>query len=826
VSLPEVLAPAGDRDCLEAAVSANADAVYLGVGAFNARARAKNFDVGAVGPALAHLHAHGKRGYITLNTLVFDEELGAVEAVIRTLAEAGADALIVQDLGVFRLARAVAPGLRLHASTQLTCTDSASVEFAASLGAERVTLARELTLEDVAPIAEKTPIELEVFVHGALCISYSGQCLTSEAIGGRSANRGACAQACRLPYELVVDGKPEPLGDRAYLLSPEDLEASALVPRLAQLGIRSLKIEGRLKQADYVAATTQLYRAAVDGLATGSTPDERTRQRALQAFTRGSSAGFLGGIDHQRLVEGRGCDHRGLLLGELSRTLNDGAKTWLELTLETTVGRGDGVLVEGGLAGAGEVGGRVWGVRTRAGEVERAEPGETVRLWLGPERNVSHAVARRRVWKTNDPIAEKATREALARSTTRRGLFMRLVGSFGQVPRLEAHTLDGVSARVALERPLEPATEHPLTLETARDKLGRLGDTPFELEELVLEFPGPAHIPLSALNRARRALTEALLTASHRKHAVTNVTASELVQSVQIGSDTPLPGGLFALCRSEEQARAALDAGADGIVLDFLELTGLGNAFRSLRSLTSAPLYVACPRIRKPGEQKIDDYLVRLKPDGVLVRSLGTLQDLGPGGRMATALPLVGDFSLNAANTLSAQELLSRGLAVFTPSYDLDSRQLTRLLNGPLAARAEVVVHHPMPLFHMEHCVYAARLSAGRDHKTCGRPCDRHALSLRDRAGMDHPVIADVGCRNTVFHAASQSAAALVPGLASAGVRRFRVEFVRETPAEVTRIITAYRALLGGQQDPSSVFTSLRAESHYGVVRGSLRVLG
>jgi putative protease len=156
----------------------------------------------------------------------------------------------------------------------------------------------------------------------------------------------------------------------------------------------------------------------------------------------------------------------------------------------------------------------------------------------------------------------------------------------------------------------------------------------------------------------------------------------------------------------------------------------------------------------------------------------------------------------------------------------LDSRQLTRLLNGPLAARAEVVVHHPMPLFHMEHCVYAARLSAGRDHKTCGRPCDRHALSLRDRAGMDHPVIADVGCRNTVFHAASQSAAALVPGLASAGVRRFRVEFVRETPAEVTSIITAYRALLGGQQDPNSVFASLRAESHYGVVRGSLRVLG
>ncbi len=196
---------------------------------------------------MAFLHRHGVKGYVALNTLVFDRELPALVEAVHACAAAAVDAVIVQDLGVARLLRALCPALPLHASTQMTCTDAAAVELAASLGARRVILARELSLEDIAAIRATTDVELEVFVHGALCISYSGQCLTSEAIGGRSANRGACAQACRLPYDLVVDGRPRDLGDRAYLLSPEDLEAAALVPRLVELGVSSIKIEGLLK---------------------------------------------------------------------------------------------------------------------------------------------------------------------------------------------------------------------------------------------------------------------------------------------------------------------------------------------------------------------------------------------------------------------------------------------------------------------------------------------------------------------------------------------------------------------------------------------------
>jgi U32 family peptidase len=251
-----------------------------------------------------------------------------------------------------------------------------------------------------------------------------------------------------------------------------------------------------------------------------------------------------------------------------------------------------------------------------------------------------------------------------------------------------------------------------------------------------------------------------------------------------------------------------------------LELTGTGSALRELRR-AGALVGVAPPRIRKPGEEKIDRYLESLSPDAVLVRSLGALFEL----EQESAALRIGDFSLNVSNQLAAREVLSRGLSAFTPSFDLDSPRLLHLLSEALAPYAEVVLHHPMPLFHMEHCVIAALLSDGRDHLSCGRPCETHQLSLRDRADMDHPVEADVGCRNTVFHAAPQSAAELVPALLRAGVKRFRVELVRESAEETAHAIGAYRDLLAGRRTGRDVFRELRASGGYGVVRGSLRVL-
>ena len=259
---PELLAPAGDWDCVRAAVANGADAVYFGLPAFNARMRATNFTTEDLPKLMTFLHEHEVKGYVAFNTLIFTGELAAAEEQLLALARAGVDAAIVQDIGLVSLARELVPDFHLHASTQMTLTSPEGVAFAHRIGITRAVLARELSLRELAKFRtnDNASLPLEVFVHGALCVAYSGQCLTSEALGQRSANRGECAQACRLPYELIVDGLKRDLGDRRYLLSPQDLAAVEEIPELMRLGIVSFKIEGRLKTPEYVAAVTQVYR--------------------------------------------------------------------------------------------------------------------------------------------------------------------------------------------------------------------------------------------------------------------------------------------------------------------------------------------------------------------------------------------------------------------------------------------------------------------------------------------------------------------------------------------------------------------------------------
>jgi putative protease len=873
VTRPEVLAPAGDEACLVAAINSGADAVYFGIRGHNARARANNFEIDDLPRIMALLHSHGVKGYVPMNILAFDHELDAVARAIEACDRAGVDALIVQDLGVCAIAREVAPGLPIHASTQMTCTDADSIALAESLGVTRIVLARELSLDDIALIRTRTSAELEVFVHGALCVSYSGQCLTSEAIGGRSANRGACAQACRLPYDLVVDGVVRPLGDVAYLLSPEDLEAAVLVPKLAALDVHCLKIEGRLKGPAYVAATTRLYRAAVDALGAadggagvgsggGAASAEDVRAARL-TFSRGGGPGFLAGVDHQRLVAGVSCDHVGVHVGDVVATKRLGAKTLLQLRLHDRLKRGDGVLVAGGRGGVGEKGGRVWALVDDDGNDILPDVADGVTLgspwvWLGPDVDVGAdkrllaGLVGRRVYLTDDPASDKAVLARAERAPVRERVDVTVSGDIGVPFSLQAESARGLRASVMGDGVVEVAKGRPIDEATLRDKLGRLGDSPYVLGTLTIALPPGVSIPVSSLNRARRDLVERLsasgtgrrLGSSQSVPEVSNgglpVTSSspEVSNRVPTGrSETTPPPGLLVLCRSQTQAEAALGAGADGVWLDFLAMTGLSLSVQALRAAHPGRFIgVAPPRIRKPGEEKITRFLQGLPVDGFLVRGLGQLHERASASASAGAgdddgdddgTLWVGDFSLNVTNQRSAHEVLSRGLHAFTPSFDLDETQLSAFLSAGSGAFAEVVIHHPMPLFHTEHCVFAALLSEGKghDYRTCGRPCEQHQVSLRDRAGMAHPVEADVGCRNTVFHEKAQSAAELVAGARAAGARRFRIELVREDAAAVAELVGAYRALLDDKASPKATLKRVRASGGYGVVKGSLRVL-
>ncbi len=276
---PEIMSPAGYWPQLRTAIEAGADAVYFGLKHFTARAKV-GFSLEELPEAMRTLHRRGVKGYVTFNTLVFDHEIEEASRTLAAIAEAGADAIIVQDLGAVKLARDIAPGLEIHGSTQMSVTSADGVRFAQSLGVSRVVMARELSLDEIRAIRAETDCELEMFVHGALCVSYSGQCFSSEAWGGRSANRGQCAQACRLPYEMMVDGAIQPLADARYLLSPGDLYALRQIPEIVEIGVSALKIEGRYKDADYVALTTRAYRKAVDDAWAGLTQRCRPRRRA------------------------------------------------------------------------------------------------------------------------------------------------------------------------------------------------------------------------------------------------------------------------------------------------------------------------------------------------------------------------------------------------------------------------------------------------------------------------------------------------------------------------------------------------------------------
>ena len=290
--LPELLAPAGDWECARAAVENGADAIYFGLEKFNARMRANNFTDADLPKLMEFLHRRGVKGYVTFNILVFENEMAEAEQYVRAIIAAGVDAAVVQDVGICRLIRRISPDFPIHVSTQMTITSAAGMEFARELGCNLVVLARECSLKEIEALQSSQlagyqlstidyPLPFEVFIHGALCVAYSGQCLTSEALGGRSANRGECAQACRMPYELIADGKPVPLGDRKYLLSPQDLAGLEVLPELVRIGVASLKIEGRLKSPEYVANITRIYRGALDRLGAKSLDCSSRRKEAL-----------------------------------------------------------------------------------------------------------------------------------------------------------------------------------------------------------------------------------------------------------------------------------------------------------------------------------------------------------------------------------------------------------------------------------------------------------------------------------------------------------------------------------------------------------------
>ncbi len=883
--VPEVLAPAGDFAALRAALAAGADAVYFGLDdGFNARARATNFSLENLVSIVVEIHRAGARAYLTLNTLVFEPELIEVTRILRAVAAAGVDAIIVQDPAVALLAREICPTLEVHGSTQMTISSAGGAAFARELGATRFVVPRELSVDEIRTLSRETELELEVFVHGALCVSWSGQCLTSEAWGGRSANRGQCAQSCRMPYQLVVDGEVRDLGDVSYLLSPKDLVGVRAIPELADIGVHGLKIEGRLKGPQYVATATGGYRRWVDAITSGAPREDAEARLATDlqdmavSYSRGFGDGFLVGSDHQSLVEGRFPKHRGQLLGRVVaigrgevevRDDGDGRPWTGALALPATSGvekrtspKGKTTVslpILGTLGGSAEAasGPRIEAKAPKAGmgvvfddghPEDKQEPGgpifrvetrgDVTVLGFGkPGPDLARVHVGDRVWLTQDPALGRATDKLLVEGAPGRiALDLTIEGKAG------GRLIVTARGKAKVEKPLVARTESDVALVESsgkgldpallRDKLGGFGGTAFHLDTLDLSGLAPGlHLPVSELKSMRRALvTELDAILGDPTRVLPPASEVEILDTLRAGisarsSLTPLVHArpvVIPLCRSDEQLDAAIEARVPEVELDWMELVGLSKAAGRARD-AGLRVVLAMLRVEKPGEEGITERIARLAPEGVLVRHWGALI------RFADVRPrpfLVGDFSLNVTNSITARHLLARGLDVVTASFDLDETQLYGLLDETPRGRVDVVLHHRIPTFHTEHCLYAHLLSEGRDHKSCGRPCDRHRIDVRDHLGHEHPVIVDAGCRNTVFNDRPQSAAALVPELLARGVGRFRVDFVRESKAEALAILETYRALLDGALDAKTTSARLSVREQFGVGAGPRVLIG
>ena len=509
---PELLAPAGDAACALAAVENGADAVYFGLrSGLNARARAVNFAPDELPELMGHLHRHGVKGYVTLNTLVFHNELEALELAARQAIAAGVDAVLVQDLGAARLIHAVCPDWPMHASTQMSLSSAEGIGVAESLGLRRVVLARELSLPEIRQIRSQTRLGLEVFVHGALCIAVSGQCMASLALGGRSANRGQCAQACRLPYELICDGRPMDLGARKYLLSPQDLAAYDLLPELLAAGVDAFKIEGRLKSAEYVAMVTRHYRTAIDAACAGRRAEFTPQQIAeLEvSFSRGFSTGWLEGCDHKALVPGQSSAKQGVSLGLLRGVCK--RRAVVELT--AAVQRGDGVVFESDGPDNARQGGRVYGVFRQGQPLDEPVADGLVELSFGRgDIELDQLRPGVKVWKTDDPQLTRRLRKTYtaARSRRRVPLDLTVEASVGGRLRISARADSappaGSSRRTFWRRPGN--IRSPPTV--LAEQLGRLGGTAYQLRGLDARIEGRPMAPLSVLGQLRHALVEEL----------------------------------------------------------------------------------------------------------------------------------------------------------------------------------------------------------------------------------------------------------------------------------------------------------------------------
>lgn len=793
-NVPELLAPAGSLDAVRAALANGANAVYLGAEKFNARDEGAQLGLDEVEIACRLAHERGARIYLTLNTLVKPGELADALALLGEAIDRGVDAAIVQDLGLVRLIQRAYPGFEIHGSTQMSVHDVAGAKIMRDIGIDRVVLARENTLDDIRAIHAAVPdLGLETFVHGALCISYSGQCYMSGMISERSANRGSCAQSCRKDYVLQNATTGETL-DTGYLISAKDLAAHDHLPAIADAGIGCLKVEGRKKRPEYVATVTRVYRDLLDRLRDGvELPplSEAEIEPMVQIYSRGFTGGMYGGRAGRAYITRNQPDNRGVVLGSVIGQ----ERGELLLDLRQPLAVGDGVAFEPPVGESGTtIGFQIERVRTiseSSGSVRQAVGSAGRRVPAGwAVVRTSHAALLERA------RTSYASLPSQARSRKFR-LDVRAFGTAGSPLRLRCTTADG-EVTVASELTLAPATRHALDARTLREQLGRLGETPFALGELdTAGLSDGLFLPVSELNRLRQLATAGLMTrrdwALAARHAERSTKIAEAIATVPAASvaRSAAPEAVIAEVFSVPDAIAAAEAGATEIVFDpFLRhpLPPLARVRALAESVRShgASLRLRTPTIVRPEERRqLDKWLALELP--MLTGHLGLVGELGAAGR-----DVVADYAVNCFNQHTAAELWRLGANGITLSVELTVDEMTAVAEPWQGHGFETVIYGRPEGMTIEHCTLSAAFD--RVATSCRDLCvSKHPrVTITDPAGYTFPVATDSACRNRLLHSRPIDASEYLPRLWNAGLRRWRLLFnVHDEP--IAKIVAGYR---------------------------------
>ena len=869
---PELLLPVGTRDMLESAINNGADAVYYGVPHWNARGRTEDFSFEDVEEMIRYARLRGVKTYLAMNILIFEREIQELPEFLERLIALKPDAFIIQDIGLARLIKAISPEQEIHASTQMTLASSEAVNLVKDIGFSRAVLARELSAKQIAQIKSLTDLELEVFIHGALCVSYSGQCLTSENFGGRSANRGQCAQSCRLPYRIFVDGKEWKDPKARYLFSTRDLCALPKLEELREIGVESLKVEGRLKSPEYVAAVSHAYRKALDKLGNAAELTAQDLEPLEVLFSRGLNTGWLDGVNHQELVDGSFSNHHGEFIGTVVRVDRNGVIVELEdKPVPCTLLPGDGILFEEYRAEPEprQTGSRLYKATfarnphsesaamqesrrstksgmfsqdsRRAGNAKenaRGNAGKSqVRLEFGREFNLRKVTYGMKAYRNDSPALEKELHKTFTDKSFAKHIpvCMTLEGKIGEPLKLTILASDNCA--VTVEGAILEASRNEVAPDVlqaiVKKELSALSATAYALDKLEIKLPQNAFLPSKVLRTLRQeavqALDEKRLQWKELAPSAENGRRAFLHSIVKIASKSNSDNAAIAtenratprrtitvLVRRPEQIDALQGLDIDKVVMDFDWGVKYDEPLERIHKL-GFEAGIATLRIHKPGENHYIKQILTLMPEFALVRNLGSLALLKDSG-----IPMVGDYSLNATNSATYDWLLAQGLEKLHPSWDLNSTQLFDLLKNIDGSKLELALHQYMPAFHSEYCAFARALTTGRRFPECKKICTQHKVEILDHKGERHFLQSDAECRNTLFVGKPQSALKLLPRLIAQNVSSYRLELLDEEPESVRRKIDIYTQAIRGKLDIDTAISKAGVEEKHGLSEGQL----